>query len=342
MDWRVKAALLGAVSRLPSSVSYGTYYWLQRNLGRSQVVDVVTKLRHGVATWTRAVAQGQDPRGKVFFEVGSGRTLLVPLSYWLMGAQRTVSIDLNRYLSRDMVGESLRQISSDADRIRGLFGDLLDAGRFDALLAFGRRHDWTLDAFLDLCQIEYIAPGDAADTGVPSGSIDIHTSYTVFEHIPPEILRRILAEGNRITSETGMFVHRIDYSDHFYTFDEAISAINFLQYSDRAWRFYAGNRFAYTNRLRHDDILRIFEEAGHCLVDVQPDIDRRALEVLQRGTFRLDERFTRKSNDVLSISASWIVSAKRWPPVGRRRPSASVVTTSSQQASRLCESTSTA
>lgn len=313
MDWRFKSALLEAVSRLPPSASYATYYWLQRRLGRSQVVDVSTKLRHGILTWKYVLAQGRDPRGKVFFEVGSGRTLLVPLAYWLMGARRTISVDLNRYLSQEMVHESLRQIAADTGRIRELFGDLLDDARFDAILELGRQRDWPLERFLDLCQIEYIAPGDAADTGLPAGSVDVHTSYTVFEHIPEHVLRRILAEGNRITADSGTFVHRIDYSDHFYTFDKGITTINFLQYSDRAWRLFAGNRYAYTNRLRHDDLLRLFEQAGHRIVDARPDVDRRALELLRSGTFRLDERFSAKSDDVLSISAAWIVSAKESP-----------------------------
>ncbi len=340
MDWRVKSALLEAVSRLPPSASYATYYWLQRTLGRSQVVDVTTKLRHGVLTWRHVLAQGQDPRGKVFFEVGSGRTLLVPLAYWLMGARRTISVDLNRYLSQDMVQESLRQIAADADRIRELFGDLLDARRFDAVLDLARQRDWPLSRFLDLCQIEYIAPGDAADTGLPAGSVDVHTSYTVFEHIPEDVLRRILAEGNRITGDSGMFVHRIDYSDHFYTFDKAITTINFLQYSDRAWRLFAGNRYAYTNRLRHDDILRLFEEAGHRIVDAQPDVDRRALELLRSGTFRLHERFSAKLDDVLSVSAAWIVSAKEAPASTRASAHPTALTNPRQQVSRFCASPS--
>ncbi len=310
MNWRLKSALLQAIERLPSSASYATYYWLQRHLGRSQVVDVTTKLRHGIATWTHVTDQGRDPRGLTFFEVGSGRTLLVPVAYWLMGARRTITVDLHRYLSLDMVRESLRLIAADQVRIRALFGNRLDSSRFDAMLDLGRRRDWPLETFLDLCSIEYIAPGDAADTGLPSGSVDVHTSYTVFEHIPEDVIRRILAEGTRITGDHGIFVHRVDYSDHFYTFDKGITTINFLKYSDRAWRAYAGNRYAYTNRLRHDDMLRLFEDAGHRIVATRPDVDERALALLRSGTFRLNERFSAKPESVLAISASWIVSAK--------------------------------
>ena len=50
----------------------------------------------------------------------------------------------------------------------------------------------------------------------------------------------------------------VDYSDHFSHSDQTISSINFLRYSDDEWQRYAGNRYMYMNRLRHDDVLALF------------------------------------------------------------------------------------
>ena len=169
---------------------------------------------------------------------------------------------------------------------------------------------FSVSGILDLCRVDYIAPGDAADTRFPEQSIDFHTSYTVFEHIPLEVLEGILIEGNRIIKNNGLFVHRIDYSDHFSHSDQSISAINFLQYSDYKWNQLAGNRYMYMNRLRHDDFISLFESVGHHIIEAQPNKDNRSQELLRNGCLQLHERFKSKSEDVLAITGAWIISSK--------------------------------
>jgi hypothetical protein len=274
-------------------------------------INPLSRLSAGIETWKRIRQYGYDPRGKVFFEVGTGRIPLVPLAYWLMGADRTVTIDLNPYLKGELVRESLRYIADNTEQTRELFGLQLHSKRLDDLLAFSQNPDFLLSDFLNLCQIDYIAPGNAAQTDLPSASIDFHTSYTVLEHIPPEILRQILEEGNRIAKTKGLFVHRIDYSDHFSHSDKQISSINFLQYSDDEWKRYAGNRYMYMNRLRHDDFVNLFQSVGHEVLGAAPDIDRQAQELLMIGKVQLDGRFEARGIETLSIIGAWITSRKR-------------------------------
>jgi hypothetical protein len=102
----------------------------------------------------------------------------------------------------------------------------------------------------------------------------------------------------------------IDYSDHFSHADESISAINFLQYSDTEWSGYADNRYMYMNRLRHDDLIRLFESSGHRVLAVTTDVDDRARALLEAGALSVDERFRDKSHDILGIRGSWVVSEK--------------------------------
>src|SRR5262249_40313996 len=98
------------------------------------------------------------------------------------------------------------------------------------------------------------------------------------------------------------------YSDHFSHSDPSISAVNFLQYSDDEWQRYAGNRFMYMNRLRHDDVLALFEEVGHRMLAVTPAVDARSRQLLDAGAIRLNARFEAKSRELLSIRGSWLVS----------------------------------
>lgn len=311
MHWKLKARIQNAVSLLPSSASYAVYYWIQRNFGGLKRSSPINRLTAAIETWKRIQGRGYTPAGKVFLEVGTGRVPLVPLAYWLMGAEKTITIDSNPYLRAELVAEALQYAAENEAEILNLFGSLLDKKRFAELLAFRRDSHYSVSALLDLCHVEYVAPGDAADTCLPDRSIDFHTSYAVFEHIPLDVLRKILEEGNRIIKDDGLFIHRIDYSDHFSHTDGSISAINFLQYADDEWERYAGNRYMYMNRLRHDDFIDLFESVGQKIVESQPHIDPRARELLKSGSLSIDQRFSPKSEEVLAITVAWILSQKR-------------------------------
>ncbi|MCH8495124.1 MAG: class I SAM-dependent methyltransferase [Balneolales bacterium] len=306
----MKSKIQNAISLLPSAASYEAYYWVQRHYGGLRHVDPIMGFNAAIETWTRIQNQDQSPIGKVFLEVGTGRAPIVPIAYWLMGAKSTITIDLNPYLKEDLIAEHLRYIAKNKDKTIALFGSLIDKQRFDALVSIATKSKLSVSELLDLCKIVYIAPGDASNTNLPDQHIDFHTSYTVFEHIPPNILTAILREGNRIIKNNGLFVHRIDYSDHFSHSDENISAINFLQYSDNEWAKYADNRYMYMNRLRHDDFLALFESIGQQVVASEPDIDKRSEKLLKTNGLSLNERFSLKSEEILAIRGAWMVTKK--------------------------------
>ncbi len=310
MRWKFKAAMQKMTSLLPPSVSYETYFRIQRLFGTLKKICPIDGLRAGIDAWTRIKENGFDPAGKVFLEVGTGRVPLVPMAYWLMGAEKIITVDLNPYLKAELIRESLNYIRKNMDEMRGLFGPLLVEKRLEELICFAGKSIFQTSAFLELCRIEYIAPRDAADTKLPSASIDFHTSYAVLEHVAPFTLKKIISEGNRIIKGNGLFVHRIDYNDHFSLDDKAIPPINFLQYSDDEWERYAGNRYTYVNRLRHDDYIRLFQAAGQRILSAETYDDKNVTELLASGAFRLDRRFEQKSIGVLSISGAWIVSQR--------------------------------
>lgn len=310
MHWKVKAAVQNAVSLLPAPASYATYYWLQRSFGKLRHVNPTRKLCEGIALWKRALDVGFNPLNQVFFEIGTGRVPLVPMSYWLMGARKTITVDLNPYVKAELIEECLQFISGNEAQIRELYGPLLDEDRFMALLSIDRATGCPMSKVLGLCGIEYRAPCDAAQTGLAGASVDVHTSHMVLEHIPPGPLKAILEEGNRITRDDGLFIHRVDYSDHFSHGNKTLAAINFLQYSDAEWARYAGNRYMYMNRLRHDDFIALLQAVGHQILEARGDVDARSQDLLASGGFKLDERFRSKQIEVLAIRAAWLISRK--------------------------------
>ena len=309
MRWKLKSKIQHALSLLPSSASYAAYYQIQRNFGGLRQINPVKKLSAGIETWKRILEQSYNPANKVFLEIGTGRITLIPLSFWLMGAEKTITIDLNPYLKEELVRESLQYIAENQEEIQNLFGSLLNKTRFEQLLEFNKAN-FSINKFLNVCRIDYFAPANAADSNLLPQSIDFHTSYTVFEHISPEIIKQILKEGNRIVKDNGLFIHKIDYGDHFAHSDPTISAINFLQYSDDEWNKYAGNRYMYMNRLRHDDFVDLYQSVGHQIIKAETDIYNRSQKLLKNKAIKLDQQFSCKSEEILSIGESWMISKK--------------------------------
>ena len=309
MRWTTKARIQNAIAMLPDHVSYELYYRAQRTCGALRRPVPISRLSAGLATWNRASDSGMDPRGQVFFEVGTGRSPVVPIALWLLGASRTVTVDLNPYLKPALIRDHLDYLAAHVEEVEDLFGEGLDEGRLAKLVDLARRSSATPTQVLDLCCIDYRAPADAAATQMADSSIDIHTSYTTFEHIPRPVLADILVEGLRIVRPGGRFIHRVDYTDHFSHSDPNISAINFLRFSQSQWDRIAGNRYMYMNRLRHDDFRALFTEVGHRLLDVQPEVDVDLWRMLDAGGFVADDAFRDKTVECLSTTAAWFVTA---------------------------------
>lgn len=298
MRWKHKAAIQNLISCLPGNLSNLTYYTVQRHFGALRRSTPVTQL----ATARDIVEQIREhsPRGlqgATVLEVGTGRGVMLPTMFWLCGAARIMTIDLNRYLKEEIVRENITYLAGHRTEIFTQFEPCCDreafASRFDQLI----RATGGLRAILDLMNVQYLAPADARAIEIPSNSIDFHVSCNVLEHIPPAVIEGILKEGARVLAPDGLFLHHVDCSDHFAHQDKTISNVNFLQYGDRQWDRYAGNQYMYHNRLRVDDFHKMFAENGLHVLRHHVTVDPRALAELRAG-FPVHERFKSKPPEI--------------------------------------------
>lgn len=295
MNWRWKARIQNTVAALPWSNDL--YFWLQRSVGS------LRPGRHSPLEWFTAAAQiatwieeaGRTVTGKSFLEVGTGRTIDLPLGLWLCGAGQVTSIDLNPYLSDVLLQESLDFVKAhEQESLETLNGRGND--RLCELVKFrGDRNE-----LMALANILYKSPADATRLDFPAGSIDFHVSYAVLEHMPREIIEATLSEARRVLRPDGLLLHVIDPSDHFSHDDDSITAINFLQFSEDQWRRLAGNRFMYHNRLRAYEYVQLFEKAGFKILLNKQITDDPSLSALQNG-FRLDPRFQKINVEQLVV-----------------------------------------
>jgi SAM-dependent methyltransferase len=311
VNWLLKATIQNAIAALPGPLSHRVYYAVQRRFGGLRAIAVEDKLRQGVEVAHRARVNGQPIAGASVLEVGTGRRLNLPISLWLQGAARVVTVDLNPYLREELIAEDLRQIAAERARVEALFGANLRAERLAALVALAE--DFSLPRLLATCAIDYHAPGDATALKLPDYQIDLHVSYEVLEHIPGPVLEAILREGSRVVKPDGLFVHCIDFSDHFSHSDPGINAINFLKFGPRTFRWLAGNRYMYMNRLRLDDFLALYARAVHEVVETLALPDPEIARQLDAGTIAVHADFAGKSRDTLATLSAWIASRSARP-----------------------------
>jgi hypothetical protein len=274
MNWKHKASIQNLISNLPNKLSYELYFLIQRYFGEyKKPFNSISHFEVGAKFLRTIQSHGHSINDKTFFEVGTGRIPILPIVFWLCGANKTITVDLNPYLRDTLLYDMLYYIRKDEAKINIILEGLINKDRFDVLRTYSKMKKIERHDFFRSLNIEYIAPGDASKMFLMEKSIDYHISYTVYEHIPMSVLNNILVEGNRIIKDDGLFINCIDYGDHFSYSDKYISSINFLQYSDRLWDKYANNKYMYMNRARHDDYLELFFNANHEVIEVNPHIE---------------------------------------------------------------------
>lgn len=297
MNWKIKALIQKSIAYLSEDIAQQIYFKLQYRFGNASPSSLYdTKKAFFFLDHTRRQFGNTH---QTYLEVGSGWTLFLPMALWLGGAKRVITIDLHRYVKPILVKEYIEYWKKNYDYLEKEFS------RFTPTSEFSKRFDLLyecrgdINAIYDLANIDYTAPGDAASTGLADSSIDVHLSTNVLEHIPENTILDILEEAYRVLKPGGLLLHRINPGDHFEHADSSISSIHFLQFDQKTWDWWAGNPFAYHNRLRADDLILLFKKADFEPNIVEQVVDEKAVSLIKNG-FRVDPTFAHHSTEDLA------------------------------------------
>lgn len=307
MQWQTKARIMKACDCLPAGG--GIYKFIQKLFGRLKA-NPMSRIPAQIEMAQWILEAGEKIEGKAFFEVGTGHNPIVPIGFFLCGAGKVVTVDLHKRMDFGILRKSLVWMSKNVDVIYGHYNGVVEKAVFDGRMELIHRMKEMPEKFLSEANIQYLAPADAADTNLPDGCIDYHISTTVFEHIPKQIIGRILGEAKRILKKSGIAIHFIDLSDHFQHQDKGISRIHFLHYSEKEWHKIAGNQFAYCNRLRASDYFALFEGVGFDICQCVSEMDDGARESLNNG-FIVNEKFRDLSIEDVCVTQLRIALTKR-------------------------------
>lgn len=254
-DWRLKAAIQTVLSAVPAGARLN--FLLQRHVTKTlPISDIeldaqVKKAQRNLHAFARFQP---EPLPQHVFEFGVGWDLLMPLVHYSMGVERQTAIDLRPLARVDLVMNVARRLAQSADRL-GLKRAPVVPDRQDSVAAIA--NSWGID---------YRAPADARNTGLPDGAFDLVTSTDVLEHVPVADISAILKESRRILRDDGLMRIRIDYQDHYWYFDANVSPYGFLRFGPRAWRRY-NPPLHYQNRLRHGELIELLLEGGFTALD---------------------------------------------------------------------------
>jgi SAM-dependent methyltransferase len=174
-------------------------------------------------------------------ELGPGDSLFSTIIAKALGASHTWLVDAGEYATKN--------IYSYMDLIR-----ILENGW---MIPPCKEDIETLGDVLRIFNGTYLTDGVRSLKEIPAFSIDYCFSNAVLEHVPKGDFVRLACELYRIMKPDGVAFHRIDLKDHLG------GGLNNLRFSESTWesKFFTSSGF-YTNRIRFNDIQRIFMKAG--------------------------------------------------------------------------------
>jgi SAM-dependent methyltransferase len=245
MNWAFKIAAKVLLSRVP--LSYRAF----RRLGMFRH-GRMNKPAYAEAVFFEHVERVGGPdalEGKVCLELGPGDSLASAILARALGARGIYLVDVGNFAETDV---SVYHAIIEDLREKGYpVADLVGIADIPDLLA--------------RANATYLTDGVSSLASIPDKSVDVIWSQAVLEHVRRHQVPEVLRHMRRIITPSGVMSHRIDYKDHLG------GSLNNLRFPEKLWEseFMARSGF-YTNRIRNAKFMRLFEEAGFELTEIQP------------------------------------------------------------------------
>ena len=273
VPWQLKIAAKVVLSHVPLS---------HRLLNKVGVFNLGGMLRpeYAVGVFRRHFQNAEFARKNqpfVALELGPGDSLFSVVIARAFGASAAYSVDVGDFA---------------ADRVeyyQQLEGYLRRQGLNPPSLA----HCSNLNDVMEVCNGQYFVNSVDSLKRIPTASVDFIFSHTVLQHVRRKDFRPMLAELRRIQRSDGVGSHTISISDILG------GNLNDLRFSEKTWEsdLMASSGF-YTNRIRYNEFLRYFHEAGFI-----PQVYRTAhWETLPTPRNKMAPEFAALSESELQIS----------------------------------------
>lgn len=259
--WHIKALIQKIISYLPFRTNLNSYF--QKITGRVYLNDQmftykITHARDHVSFYKEKYPEVTSAKT---LELGTGWYPIVPITLYLSGFAKTISVDIYRWLTVENIKTTINKFIDwrNSGKLMEVLPQI-DEERWNNLVEITK--DNSLHSLNEICgkfNLEVMIKDAQNLDAIESNYFDFICSNNTFEHIPKVILKNILAEFKRVIKQNGVMSHHFDASDHFSHFDPSISAFHFLKFNDSQWRL-INNSIAFQNRLRVNEYQLIYNE----------------------------------------------------------------------------------
>lgn len=210
---------------------------------------------------------------KVVLELGTGWHPIVPILFFLGGAEQIITVDLKDHKRVENIRDTLKWFVRyrELNRFEAI-APYIQADRWEQVRSLSSQ-DASLEMLLKHLHIKSLVC-DARTLPLADESVDFIHSNNTFEHIYPQILKPILLEFHRVLKAQGLMSHGIDMTDHFAHMDHSIGDFNFLRFTESQWRR-IDNPIQPQSRLRASDYREMLSQTGFSILIDQPKIGRK-------------------------------------------------------------------
>lgn len=278
MKWKLKALIQNILSITP----YGGHinYFLQRYVTKAYFEDSMFRSYSVQVEHITSVNERRSLRDSTILDIGPGCFSISGLIFFLLDVKKQISVDISRNLKHDLVLRYSKVILKNIDKVAS---DLKIPKNVIVEKLTKVASTKNLNQYLESINCQYNAPLDIRNLALPPQSVDLLYSYGVLEHIPKSIIVQLFSDSIKYLKSNGRHYHNIGLHDHFNSAGLG-NGVNFLKYSPIQWKLIAGNRFAYHNRLRKSDCIKILTELGYRITyqaDELLELNIKALEKIK-------------------------------------------------------------
>ncbi len=307
--WLIKSAIHRVISVLPRSQKCNE--WFQKHVTKSLELgsgafefklDCCRRYLEDFLALSPARADDFTA-----LELGTGWYPIVPIGLYLCGAAEIWSFDIDPLLRPERL-KTIYHFFCDYDHAGKLqkFLPRLRPERMDKLREVATQLDHeTPQASLEKINLHTFVR-DAQNTGLEPKTVDLFFSYSVLEYVPARVQENLYAEFRRLASPHAVLVQYINLKDQFGSFDRSITPLNFLQYSNTAWRWLDSPLIPQT-RLRLSDYRALLLKSGFEII--KEENDSAPPFVLEK--IRVAPEFQKYSREDLLVIQSWLVARPR-------------------------------
>lgn len=302
--WVLKAIVQKGISFLPFkhriNFLFQKYVTKGVNLTEPYFEDRLTHYKHHSQFQKK---YKQSLQGISVLELGTGWHPVVPIGFFLSGADCIYTVDISQLTDRQKVLDTIAFFLQyhKAGRLNAFCKALPERlKRLEEILANQETYNW--ESLAEALNLRYLVV-DARKLPLEDDLVDLITSNNTFEHVYADVLRDILLSFKRVLKPTGLMSHFIDMSDHFAHLDQSITIYNFLRFSDEQWHL-IDNSIQPQNRWRIPQFRDLYQKIG---IPITEELNRKG-DVKALEKVEIHPSFKAMALADLAVSHSYVVS----------------------------------